>query len=108
MWTNVVVCEGFNISGSRERSSNVTIEMIGVMRYLAAREHKMFVENQPGAGKRFAGPGWGKLKRLGWYTPGPDHARSAAGHLVLYLAESRQLDAARLLPSDEGEGGNTC
>jgi hypothetical protein len=95
MWADVIVCEGFVISGARARDSNITIEMIGVMRYLAAREHKKFVEQRPGA-YRFAGAD--KLKRLGWYTVGSDHARSASGHLVLYLCESGLLDAARLLP----------
>lgn len=94
-WADVVVCEGFVISGTRAKEANVTIEMIGVLRYLSALHHKRFVVQRPGAYK-FAGTD--KLKRLGWYTPGSDHARSASGHLVLYLAESGLIDAARLLP----------
>lgn len=92
---DVVVCEGFVISGARAREANVTVEMIGVLRYLTIRAGKKFVEQRPGAYK-FAGSE--KLKRLGWYTPGSDHARSASGHLVLYLAESGLIDAARLIP----------
>jgi hypothetical protein len=94
-WADVIVCEGFVISGTRAKEANVTIEMIGVLRYLAALHSKRFVVQRPGAYK-FAGTD--KLKRLGWYTPGSDHARSASGHLVLYLAESGLIDAARLLP----------
>lgn len=100
-WAEVVVCEGFVISGPRAKEANATIEMIGVLRYLAALKHRRFVVQRPGAYK-FAGAD--KLKRLGWYSKS-DHVRSATGHLVLYLAESGLIDGARLLPS-ESEGGN--
>ena len=108
LWADVVVCEGFVISGARAKEANATIEMIGVLRYLAALHHKRFVEQRPGAYK-FAGSD--KLKRLGWYTPGSDHARSASGHLVLYLCEAELIDKTRLLPqsrdvlSSGAEGG---
>jgi hypothetical protein len=100
-WADAVVCEGFVISGQRAKEANVTVEMIGVLRYLSAKAGKPFVVQPPGA-FRFAGSD--KLKRLGWYRPGPDHARSAAGHLVKFLAERNLIDAARLLPS-AAEGG---
>jgi hypothetical protein len=98
MWADVIVCEDFYIGGQRAKEANATIEMIGVMRYLAAREHKKFVTQTPGAGKKFAGDRWVKLKRLGWYTTGPDHARSAAGHMLVFLVTAKLLDPARLLP----------
>lgn len=94
--SDVVVCEDFRIAGPRASEANVTIEMIGVLRYLCAQYGKKFVTQPPGAYK-FAGPD--KLKRLGWYTKGSDHARSATGHLVKYLAEANLIDRARLLPS---------
>lgn len=94
-WADVVVVEGFVISGARAREANVTIEMIGVIKYLTALHSTRCHEQRPGAYK-FAGPV--KLKRLGWYTAGSDHARSASGHLVLYLAENNLIDPARLLP----------
>lgn len=94
--SDVIVCEDFRISGARAKEANVTIEMIGVLRYLAGLDGKKFVTQEPGAYK-FAGSD--KLKRLGWYTAGSDHARSASGHLVKYLAESRLIDPARLLTS---------
>lgn len=102
-WADVVVCEAFVISGARAKEANITIEMIGVLRYLSLLHGKQFIEQRPGAYK-FAGSD--KLKRLGWYTPGSDHARSASGHLVLYMAETGLLDASRLLPSEQ-EGGST-
>lgn len=97
---DIVICEDFVIGGSRSASSNATIEMIGVLRYLCTRPlaFTRFVTQQPGAGEKFAGPKWSKLKRIGWYNPGPDHANSAAGHLLSYLV----LDPAmreKLLPS---------
>jgi len=94
--SDVIVCEDFRISGPRAREANVTIEMIGVLRFLCSKAGKTFVTQEPGAYK-FAGSD--KLKRLGWYTPGPDHARSASGHLVKYLAEANLIDRRRLLPS---------
>lgn len=93
---DVVVCENFSIGGARSQEANVTIEMIGILRYLAHKHGKRFVTQRPGAYK-FAGSD--KLKRIGWYTPGSDHVRSATGHLVLYLAENNLIDRARLLPS---------
>lgn len=100
--SDVVVCEDFKIGGARGQEANVTIEMIGICRYLCARLGVEFVTQRPGA-YRFAGSD--KLKRLGWYTPGSDHARSASGHLVLYLAESGLLPLSLLLPSTTSDPG---
>ena len=44
-----------------------------------------YVEQTPAQAKRFASDG--KLKRLGWYEPGKDHARDAARHLLTFLAK---------------------
>jgi hypothetical protein len=96
-WADVVVVEDFIIGGARAKEANVTIEMIGVMRYLCKRESVTFVTQPPGAHKFAQGD---KLKRLGWYTVGSDHARSATGHLVRFLVERGLLDGASLLPSD--------
>lgn len=95
-WADVIVVEDFRIGGSRGSDSNLTIEMIGVMRYLSRAQAK-FVTQAPGAHKFAQGD---KLKRLGWYTTGSDHARSATGHLVKFLCDHQLLDAARLLPSN--------
>ena len=91
-----VGCENFRIGGARASEANVTIEMIGILRFLAHKHGKKFVTHPPGAHK-FGVP---KLKRLGWWTPGSDHARSASGHLVKYLAETGRIDLTSLLPSD--------
>lgn len=100
--SHAVVCEGFVIAGPRAKASNMTIEMIGVLRYLCLKYGVEFVVQPPGA-YRFAGAA--KLKHLGWYTAGSDHARSASGHLVLYLAKNGHLDPSLLLPSSDPEEG---
>ena len=97
-WADVVVIEGFTILGSRDASSNVTIEMIGVVKYLATLEGTSVFVQRPADSKSFD-PKWAKLKRLGWYRPGPDHPNSATRHMILYLAKNLPGFARRLLES---------
>ena len=41
---------------------------------------------------------------MGWYEKASaDHHRSAAAHLLLYLAQTGTISSQRLLPSDEEE-----
>lgn len=94
---DAVVCEAFRIGGQRGRDSNVTIEIIGVLRWMCHKADVHFEEQAPGLGLKFAGTRWAKLRRLGWYSPGPDHANSAAGHLIYYLAQTVEGFAQRLL-----------
>ncbi len=93
---DAVVIEGFRIGGQRGAASSVTIEMIGVTRWICHKRGVHFVEQDPGLGKKFAGARWAKLRRLDWYRPGPDHANSAAGHLLFYLAQNAPGFAERL------------
>lgn len=95
--SDVVVVEAFNIGGSRKKSSNDTIEQIGVLRYLCREAGTKLVEQPPGAGKTFAGKSWVNLKQIGWYRKGPDHANSAAGHLLRYLCQERLIDPRTVL-----------
>lgn len=95
-WADVVVVEDFRIGGARGVDSNVTIEMIGAVRYVTEKAGKKFVRQPPGAHKFAQGA---KLRRIGWYTKGSDHARSATGHLVKFLCDHGAMDASRLLPS---------
>lgn len=97
---NAIVCENFiigagTIKKSRE-GSNTAIEIIGALRWLAYKEQTPFVTQNPGDVTYIDDA---KLKRLGWYTAGPDHARSSTRHLVHYLLTIKRLDAALLLPS---------
>lgn len=98
---DAVVVEGFTISGPRARDANLTIEIIGALRWICHKRDVPFVVQQPGEGQRFAGPKWEKLRRLGWYRSGPDHARSAAAHLLLYLVKEGAIDACRVIPSTQ-------
>ncbi len=98
-WADVVVCEDFFISGARASEANVTVEMIGVLRYLAALQHKPFITQAPADAKAFSTAA--KLKNIGWYKPAPaDHARSATRHLLLYLVKHGVIDGARVLHSE--------
>lgn len=101
-WADIVVVEDFRIGGARGADSNLTIEMIGVCRFVTTKAGKRFVTQPPGAHKFAQGA---KLKRIGWYTVGSDHARSATGHLVKFLCDHQLLDAARLLPSSAEKEG---
>ena len=47
--------------------------------------HVTYVEQTPAQAKRFGDDL--KLKRMGWYVKGEDHARDAARHLLTYLAK---------------------
>lgn len=96
---DVLVCETFTISaGTAKKSregSNTAIELIGAMRWLAYKGETPFVLQKPGDASGFCTDA--KLRNLGWWTKGPDHARSATRHLVLYLASSGAIDLARLI-----------
>jgi hypothetical protein len=81
-----VVCEDFIISAGTLRKgqdgSKMALETIGVLRYLARVHGKAFTLQAPADARTFD-QDWSKLKKLGWYTPGPDHARSASRHLLV-------------------------
>lgn len=97
-WADRVVCEDFFISGARASEANVTIEMIGVLRYLAALHNRPFVTQMPVEAKMFSTKE--KLKNIGWYKPAKaDHARSATRHLLLYLVKHNHIEGARVLHS---------
>lgn len=96
------MCEDFFIGGSRASEANVTIEMIGVLRYLAALQHKPFFTQAPGDAKAFGTTE--KLKNIGWYKPAKaDHARSATRHLLLFLVKHNHIEGARVLHSGAEE-----
>lgn len=93
---SVIVCESFSIGGSRRKSSNETIEMIGALRWCCLDNSIPFVEQSPADAAGFVTNR--KLKAMGWYTPGAaDHARSATAHLLLYLTRARLIDVRQLL-----------
>lgn len=98
-----VVAERFVISGGTvtvaRGDTNWSIELIGILRYLCRKYGHEFDLQGAGDAKRL---GTDKLlRRLGWWTPGSDHARDAARHLVLALARREPNDLDRRLLSSE-------
>jgi hypothetical protein len=94
-WSDAVVCEDFNILGSRDKNSNQTIELIGVLRYLCWKNNTPFFTQRPADAKLASND---KLKKLGWWVPASnDHARSAARHLLTFLINTRQIDVSTFL-----------
>lgn len=94
-WADVLVFEEFVIGGRRGSASNVTIEQIGVLKYLAALHGTTLAPSRPGAGTKFLTPT--KAKALGWKVAGPDHIRSAAGHMLIYLVRTGAVTAEQAL-----------
>ena len=90
---DLVVCEDYLIGANTVKKSQdgkVSIELIGVTRYLCHKSHVPFKLQRPGdrsvATKE-------KLAQLGWSMPGPgDHARSASQHLLCALLERGIID----------------
>lgn len=104
---DVLVCESFRLSAGTVKKSQagslVTIELIGMLRWLAHRANVPFVLQSPADAEAFSTND--KLNLLGWWTPGLEHARSATRHLVLYLVRTGCIDTQRVIGSVE-EGGS--
>lgn len=94
---DVVVCEDFHIGGSRASEANVTIELIGIARYLCAEYGRSFVLQSPADARGFSSTE--KLKRMGWWVPGQEHAQSASRHMLRYVAEAGLVDFRRMMSS---------
>lgn len=100
-WPDLVICEKFQITGLTARKttggSNEAIELIGVARYLTKKWNIPFEEQRPADAMSFVTDD--KLKRIGWYKPGLDHARDAMRHLLLAACRYDKVDLTKLLPS---------
>jgi len=88
---DVTVCESFIITREtlKKTRQNWSLEAIGAMRYLSMERGKEFVLQSPGEAKGFATPD--KLKKLGWWPAGEDHAQDAARHLLTYVASNSEI-----------------
>lgn len=96
---DVVIIEIFVISQGtikKSRAGAESIEMIGMTRYLCRINDTPLLESRPADVMRFATDE--KLKRIGWYVPGPDHARDALRHLLTFAAERGLVSVKQLLP----------
>jgi len=109
MRLDALVVEQFTISvGTAKKTragSNTAIEIIGALRWIAHARGIPFVVQTPADAMSFMTDA--KLKRLGWYTPGADHARDAARHLALYLLRSGYVGGERVLASAESQREET-
>jgi len=83
-----------------------SVEQVGYLRHLC-REHGLEFSNKqtPAEAKGFSNDD--KLRAMGWWTVGTDHARDASRHLLLYLCQHdsdfRSL-VARRMSAMEGDG----
>ncbi len=86
---DVVVCESYTVTPATIKLTReyAALEIIGTLRYLAEAHGRKFKLQTPAAAKRFMVES--RLRNLGWWRPGEDHARDALRHLGLYLAEER-------------------
>lgn len=97
-----IISEAFEITGQthkKSRDGKTSLELIGVWRYLAAKYSVPFAIQQPNEALGFATND--KLRAIGWWVPGQDHARDARRHLLLHVCQKRLIDLEALLRAVE-------
>lgn len=85
---NELICEQLIITANTHKKSQdllIAIEQLGVARYLAFCHGVNFHTQTPSEAKSFATDH--KLRALGLWTKGTDHARDATRHIVTRLAQ---------------------
>lgn len=99
-WYDLVVCESFNITQQTllksQAGSKLALYTIGVVGFLCRTNGVPLKMQEPAVARSFD-EDWSKLKTLGWYTPGPDHARSAARHLLVAALEYGVVEPEQLV-----------
>ena len=95
--SDLVILEQLTITAVsyKKKDLKFAIELAGVVKYLSSRAGVELYEQLPVDAMRFATDE--KLKRIGWYVPGPDHQRDARRHILARLAELGLLDLGTLL-----------
>lgn len=81
--------ESYLVTGARSAESTIALRVIGVAEYLAHRYGAGVLPEVPSSARTVISND--VLKRLGWHTPGLDHANQAARHLAAWLARERLL-----------------
>jgi hypothetical protein len=71
------------------------LEIIGALKFLTRKYKHKLVLQSPSEAKAFSTND--KLKRVGWYQPGQDHARDASRHVLLYLSKVGIIDLHTLI-----------
>lgn len=92
-----IICEDFIYTSATAKKTRQTwsTEGVGVLRFLAQRYGQEFVLQSPSSAKSFSTND--KLRKLGWYTPGQDHANDAARHLLVYSVSNGLVRTTDLL-----------
>lgn len=95
-----LVCETFTITqrSLTQRGDRLwSVEQIGIIQYLQRRNAALtsYTEQSPADAKSFANNE--KLRRVGWYQVGQEHARDAARHALLYATRNGHIDPRVLL-----------
>lgn len=85
-----VVSESIRINAQTHKKSQdvlISVEQIGIARYLCHAHGIPFVTQTPTEAKRFASDD--KLRAYGWWTKGPtDHPRDASRHLMTRVCKT--------------------
>jgi hypothetical protein len=81
--------ESYLVTGARSADSTDALRVIGVAQWLAHRYSAEVLPEVPSSARTVVSNDL--LKRLGWYTPGLDHANQAARHLAAWLAREHLL-----------------
>jgi hypothetical protein len=96
---DLIVLEKFTITAATAKKStagsSVAIELIGVVKYIVNQYGIKLEIQSPVDAMNFISDE--KLRRLGLYKPGLDHARDATRHLLLAAVRHQLLDPALLL-----------
>lgn len=95
-----VVCERYVVTAGTLKKSRQydALEQIGALRWMCHHLGHPF-ELQDAADAEVFAPSE-RLKLLGWWTVGQEHARSATRHLLLYLVKRRLVSPGRLGRAD--------
>lgn len=85
----VLVCESFTITQKTARNSQApwSLEVIGLIRYMAMVNHLELVFQQPSAAKNLIKDQ--VIKNAGMWKPGQEHAMDAVRHCLLYAVTQK-------------------
>ena len=94
------VCESFTITQQTARNSQApwSLEVIGLIRYFAMKNHVELVFQQPSAAKALVTDD--VLKRAGKYVKGMPHACDATRHGVYHAIVDRKVFQEWLIPAE--------
>jgi hypothetical protein len=103
-WADIVVIEKLTITANSHKKSRElqpSIELVGVAKHYARLFEKEVIEQMPSEVMKFASND--KLKRLGWYVPGPDHQNDARRHLLTVIVDREYIDRRTILRPEGGD-----